>query len=128
MNTYTIAVHGTMLDDLAKIIHYVCCPYYSSTIDGTHAMAEAEAIILPIVTKDWNITELLVRLKLFKKKVTAEEIDNHPVEGKFTRLHLKLKNWLESKQDQASTFSLSNQPPCPPSVIIIRRCSSVPGA
>ena len=72
MNTCSGAVLGTMLDDFAKIIHYVCYPEYSSTIDGATATAEEESIILRLVTKDWKIIDLLVRLKLFQKNVTAE--------------------------------------------------------
>ena len=59
-------------------------------------MYEAEAIVLRPVTKDWKIIELLVRLKLFQKKFTAEELANHLVGGTLTRLYLKMKNWLAS--------------------------------
>ena len=41
MITYAGAVLGTMLDDLAKIIRYVCYTEYSSTIDDTPAIVEA---------------------------------------------------------------------------------------
>ena len=41
VNTYAGAVLGTMLDDLAKIIRYVCYTEYSSTIDDTPAIVEA---------------------------------------------------------------------------------------
>ena len=62
-----------------KKIHYVVYPEYSSTIDGMHDMAEEEEIVLPPVTKDWKIIELSVRLKMFQKKVTAEELSNNLV-------------------------------------------------
>ena len=62
-------------------------------------MAEADAIVLRLVTKYWKIIELLVRLKLFQKKVTTEELSNHLVEITFNWLHLKLKNWLAYQQD-----------------------------
>ena len=41
VNTYAGAVLGTMLDDFAKIIRYVCYTEYSSTIDDTPAIVEA---------------------------------------------------------------------------------------
>ena len=66
-------------------------------------MANSEAIVLRLITKGWKIIELLVRLKLFQNNLTAEELANRIVEGIFTRLHLKLKNWLASQQYQAST-------------------------
>ena len=62
-------------------------------------MAEAEAIVLRLVTKYFKIIELLVRLKLFQKKVITEELSNHLVEITFNWLHLKLKNWLACQQD-----------------------------
>ena len=68
VNTYAGAVLGTMLDDLAKSICHVCYPGYSSNIYGTSAMTKAEAIILHLVTKYWNIIESLVKLKLSPKK------------------------------------------------------------
>ena len=64
MYTYAGTVLGTMLVDLAKIIHYVCYPECSSTIYGTPAMTDSEAIVLRLVTKDWRIIELFVRLQL----------------------------------------------------------------
>ena len=71
MNTYASAILGNVLDDLAKIICCVCYLEYSSTIYGTPAMAESEEICLRLFTKDWKIIELIVRLKLFQKNVTA---------------------------------------------------------
>ena len=41
VNTCSGAVLGTMLDDFAKIIRYVCYTEYSSTIDDTPAIVEA---------------------------------------------------------------------------------------
>ena len=35
--------------------------------------------------------------------MTVEELANHLVEGTFTRLHIKLKNWLEYQQEQDRT-------------------------
>ena len=66
-------------------------------------MDGAEAIVLRIFTKYWNMIELLVRLNLFQKMVTAEELSNHIVEVTLIRLHLNFKNWFASQQDQAST-------------------------
>ena len=71
LNTYAGAVIGTMLDYLAKIVHYGCYPEYSSTIDHTPAMVEEESIGLVLVTKYWKIIELLVMLKLSQKNITA---------------------------------------------------------
>ena len=64
---------------ILKIICCVCYPEYSSTIDGMPAIAKAEAIVLRLLTKDLKIIDLLVRLKLFLKKVTIEELANHIV-------------------------------------------------
>ena len=68
VNTYAGAVLGTMLDDLANSIYHVCYPEYSSNIYGTPDITKAEAIILHLVTKYWNIIESLVKLKLSPKK------------------------------------------------------------
>ena len=71
MNTYASAILGNVLDYLEKIICCVCYLEYSSTIYGTPVMAKSEEIFLRLFTKDWKIIELIVRLKLFQKNVTA---------------------------------------------------------
>ena len=79
VNTCDDAVLWTILDYLLKIICYVCYPEYSYTIYGMRATPDTESIILRLVTKDWKIIKLLVKSKLFQKKVTAEELANNLV-------------------------------------------------
>lgn len=65
---------------------------YSITFDGTPSFAEAEAIVLRFVTKDYNVIELLVKCSLFKKKLNAQELGSHVVDTIVNRLGLPLKD------------------------------------
>ena len=76
---------------------------YSITFDGTPSFAEAEAITLRFVTKEYHVVELLVKCSLFEEKLNGEKLGNHVVDTIVNRLGLELKKWLACQQDRAST-------------------------
>ena len=54
-------------------------------------------------TKKWEIVEVLVCCRMFKKKMNSENLANHVVETLNQRLGLNLKHWLRAQQDRDST-------------------------
>ena len=78
-----------------------CFPEYSVIFDGTPSFAEAEAVVIRCVTKNWEVIELLVRCSLFKNKLNSETLANHILDTIVNRVDLKLKNWLCTQQGRA---------------------------
>lgn len=76
---------------------------YAVTFDGTPSFAEAEAVVVRVVTKDWNVIEILVRCGLYGKKLNSDELKSHVIDTITNQVGLKLKNWLSTHQDRAKT-------------------------
>ena len=64
---------------------------YSITFDGTPSFAEAEAIIIRFVTKEYHVVELLVKCSLFEEKLNEENLGNRVVDTIIKRLGLQFK-------------------------------------
>ena len=52
-------------------------PQFGLSIDGTLSFAEAECVIVRLVTRDYKIVELTVKLSFFKGKVTSSQLASH---------------------------------------------------
>ena len=64
---YSKPVRESLVHELQEMIS--CCHnYFSITLDGTPSFAEAECVILRVVTKDFVIVEVIAKLSLFGKK------------------------------------------------------------
>ena len=74
---------------------------FGVTFDGTPSFEEAEAIIVRVVTKDWEILEILVRCGLYERKLSATELSSHIIEAITVRAGLHLNNWMSTHQDRA---------------------------
>ena len=92
-----------IIDDLRIFLTRGCFEEYGITFDGTPSFAEAEAIVIRFETKKWEIVEVLVCCRMFKKKMNSENLANHVVETLNQRLGLNLKHWLRAQQDRDST-------------------------
>ena len=104
VNMCASAVLDTIIERLCYIIGSdASFDEYSITFDGTPSFAEAEAITIHFVTKEYHVVELLVKCSLFEKKLDSEKLGNHVVDTIVNRLGLELKNWLACQQDRAST-------------------------
>ena len=88
---------------LARKCHSIIAIAYSVTFDGTPAFAEAEAVIIRVVTMNFEILELLVKCNLFKQKLKGVELANHIVSTITERCAKDLKDWSCAQQDRAST-------------------------
>ena len=93
----------TLREDIRMILSKGSYTEFSLTFDGTPAFAEAEAVIIRVVTKEFKILELLVRCNLFKKKLDGIKLANHIVSTITSRLGKELKEWISSQQDRAAT-------------------------
>ena len=100
---YIGMIMATIKEDTRKILNDGSYPEFSLTFDGTPAFAEAEAIIIRVVTKEYKILELLVKCNLFKEKLNGVQLANHIVSTIKSRLGKDLKDWIASQQDRAST-------------------------
>ena len=96
-------VSATLIGDIKDVLNKGSFREFSISFDGTPAFAEAEAIIIRVVTKDYHILELLVKCNLFKKKLDHEQLANHLVKAIVERLEKKLKDWIAAQQDRANT-------------------------
>ena len=76
---------------------------FSISLDGTPSFAEAECVILRVVTKDLQIVEIVVRLALFEKKINSDALANHILKTIRVRLNLEVDNWMAVQLDRAST-------------------------
>ena len=96
-------VTKTITGDIWDILNKGSFSEFSITFDGTPAFAEAEAVIIRVVTKDYHILELLVKCNLFSKKLNDIELGSH-IESTITNRYGKsLKDWVAAQQDRAST-------------------------
>lgn len=78
-----------------------CYDEFGCTFDGTPSFAEAEAITIRIVTKDWEVIELLVRCGLYKRKLDSSALTSHIIDTITKRAGLSLENWMSTHQDRA---------------------------
>ena len=76
---------------------------FSVSFDGTPTFAEAEAIIIRVVTRDYHIVELLVKCNLFKHKLNAKQLANHMLSTIIDRLGKDISDWIAGQQDRANT-------------------------
>ena len=103
LRSYVSMVLTTITDDIKNVIKKGSFIEYSVTFDGTPSFAEAEAVIIRVVTKDYHILELLVKCNLFKSKLNSVQLANHIVKTITQRLDKELKDWIAAQQDRAST-------------------------
>ena len=96
-------VMKTLVKDIQRVLHYCTYIEFSITFDGTPAFAEAEAIIIRVVTHDYKILELLVKCNLFKHKLKGDHLANHIISTITERCGKDLKDWIGAQQDRAST-------------------------
>jgi len=97
---------GPLLETLVLRIRQIlsgegCYDEFGVTFDGTPSFAEAEAIVFRVVTKDWEVVEILVRCGLYRKKLDKEELSSHIIDAITTRAALQLTNWMSTHQDRA---------------------------
>ena len=59
--------------------------------------------MIRFVTKKWEIVEVLVCCRMFKRQLNSENLTNHVVQTLTQRLGLNLKRWLAAHHDRAST-------------------------
>ena len=92
-------------DHIRKIIDIVANSKYEYGVifDGTPSFAEAECVMLRLLTNNLNIVDLVVRIGLFDEKMNNETLSNHLIETIQGRLNLDVKNWITSMSDCAST-------------------------
>ena len=103
VRNYIGMIVATIKEDIRNLLSEGCHAEFSLTFDGTPAFAEAEAIIIRVVTKDYKILELLVKCNLFKMKLNGIQLGNHIVSTITSELGKNVKDWLSSQQDRAST-------------------------
>ena len=73
------------------------------TFDGTPSFAEAEAIVVHLITKQWKVVEPLDRCQLSKQKLKSKELGHHGVNTIVNCCQLSLNNWVSVHQDRAAT-------------------------
>ena len=56
-----------------------CFDEFSITFDGTQSLAEAEAIVIQIVTMEWDILELVVHISLLGHHLIGTILAHHIV-------------------------------------------------
>ena len=103
MNSYISMVMETLIDNIKTILHEGSFDEFSITFDGTPAFAEAEAVVIRVVTKDYHVLELLVQCNLFDKKLNGSELGNHIIKTIIDRCGKELKDLIAAQQDRAST-------------------------
>ena len=96
-------VMDTLTEDIRLVLQKCCYREFSITFDGTPAFAEAEAVIIRVVTTDFEVLELLVKCNLFKHKLDGVQLANHIVSTIIERCGKELKDWVCAQQDRAST-------------------------
>ena len=80
-----------------------CYPECGIIFDGTPIFAEAEAIKVIIVTHEFEIVELLVRVSLFEKNLNTDNLDEKLIETILLRLGFKLDYWITTQKDRTNT-------------------------
>ena len=66
VKNYAIPLRKSLIGEMKELLNF-CYSDYSISLDGTLSFAEAECIILRVVTKK-TILEFVVRIALFKEK------------------------------------------------------------
>ena len=99
---YAKPVRKAIFDDI-KVLLTRCRPQFSISLDGTPSFAEAECIMLRVVTRNLQIVELVVRIALFRNKIDANELANHIIKTINLTLGLHMTDWLSVQLDRAST-------------------------
>ena len=102
VRNYAKPLRQVLMNEM-KDIFFKCHPEYSISLDGTPSFAEAECIIIRIVTKHLQILELVVRIALFKEKIYANELSNHILKTISVTMGLCLKDWVAVQLDRTST-------------------------
>ena len=82
-------VLGTIIEDIQDIVNKGSFREFSITFGETPAFAEAVAVVIRVVIKDYHILELLVKCNLFKKNINHEKLTNHIVKAITERLREK---------------------------------------
>ena len=80
-----------------------CYGEFSISLDENPSFAEAECVILRIITKKSKILELTARLALFKNKLNSVKLAAHILQTIQRRLGLKISEWMSVQLDRAST-------------------------
>ena len=101
IRSYISMVMTTLVEDIRKVVNQGSFKEFSLTFDGTPAFAEAEAVIIRVVTRDYNIVELPVKCNLFKNKLNSKLLASHIL--KTIRLKKDINDWVATQQDRAST-------------------------
>jgi len=63
-----------------KAVISECFPEFGIIFDGTPSFAEAEAVKIRLVRKDFVVIELLIKLSCFKRKLNSNNIVNHLID------------------------------------------------
>lgn len=92
-----------MIDECRRFLHNDCFKEYSIIFDGTPTFAKCEAIMIRVVTRQYHIYQLVVKVSIFEKNLKHEELANHLLTTLQLRLGLDLKDWVASMQDRAAT-------------------------
>ena len=96
-------VKDCIVEEIVNLIQLKCFKGYSTIFDGTSSFAPAEAIIIRIVTLDYQIIQLLVKVGLFQGTLNGDAVANHLLATLTGTLGLNLKDWLVTMQDRART-------------------------
>ena len=99
---YAAPVRDALIGELRQLV-CLCYSDYSISLDGTPSFAEAECVILRMVTKDLKIVEVVARVALFQKKINSDALANHLLKTIQIRLGLPLDTWRSVQLDRAST-------------------------
>ena len=100
--THVKTVRSMLLDQLKTLTKH-CFEEFSISLDGTPSFAEAECIMLRIVTRKFDIVEVVARLALYKNKLNSDNLAKHIISTICNRLALDLSTWLSVQLDRAST-------------------------
>ena len=82
----------TIIDDLRIFLTKGCFEEYGIIFDGAPSFAEVKAIVIRFATKKWDIVEVLVCCRMFKRKLNSENLANHVVQTLTQRIELNLKH------------------------------------
>ena len=99
---YAGILHRTLKMEIKHVLNR-SFNQFGLIFDGTPSFAEAEAIKIRVVTKKYEIMELLVKVACFQKKLNSNNIVNHIISTIQSDLLLHVENWRTSQQDRAST-------------------------
>ena len=99
---YAGVLHRKLKMEIKGVLNRSFCQF-GLIFDGTPSFAEAEAIKIRVVTRKYEIMELLVKVACFKQKLNSDNIVNHIISTIQSDLLLHVDNWRTSQQDRAST-------------------------